>query len=723
MIGSTLITQIHFSDVASYRNRTTLNTDKKVNIIYGLNGTGKSTFSNYFYTPDEAKYKDCSHTGDDCKVLVYNQKFIQDHFYSKDSINGIFSLSKENKDAKERVEQLGKEIDQQNEISKGYQADIDKENEALKKATDTAEKKVWEIKTNYSGGDRVLKFCLDRLMGDKKVLFNHLVSIPLPAVKPIKTIEQLKEEVAAIDGDKAITYTVLPKISLSELLPDELELLREIVIGNEDSPIAKLINQLKNSDWVSDGLKFLDDIEDETCPFCQSKTITPELITQIKGYFDETYEESKQNIGKILTKYQKIAESLTELDTYKESPFSSDFLVEMTETYALITGTLKSNLQKIEQKKQTPSLQIELDEFADQIEKFNKCVDAVNVNIGIHNKKVNNSADEKTKIKNQFWQIVRWEYDQTIKTYQVSKTECSDKTTKLTEAKKVVDVEIAALEVERTEKQKETINIEESIENINKGLIDIGITDFHIEKFEEDLYRLVRTGTDGPIFLSLSEGEKMIISFLYFRELFKGKQTADEAHVKKIAVIDDPVSSLSHIFVYNIGQIIKNDFFNADGVAQVFVLTHSLYFFYELVDSNHKRRKETQSLYRLSKNTKGTTIETMKYEEVQNDYQSYWSVINDKDQPAALIANCMRNVVEYFFNFVQKSDLSNVMQKQELQEVKYQAFIRYINRESHSLGQNIIDFKEFDYGAFRDGLRLLFEITGYPEHYQKMSKI
>ncbi|MCV5649002.1 hypothetical protein OFN55_40390, partial [Escherichia coli] len=81
------------------------------------------------------------------------------------------------------------------------------------------------------------------------------------------------------------------------------------------------------------------------------------------------------------------------------------------------------------------------------------------------------SADEKTKIKNQFWQIVRWEYDQTIKNYDASKTECSDKTTKLTEAKKVVDVEITALEVERTEKQKETINIEESIENINKGLV------------------------------------------------------------------------------------------------------------------------------------------------------------------------------------------------------------------------------------------------------------
>ncbi|MCR9937926.1 AAA family ATPase [Vibrio antiquarius] len=137
-----MITQINLGDVASYRNTTTLNTDKKVNIIYGLNGTGKSTFSNYFYVPDDPKYKDCSDTNDGCKVLFYNQKFIRENFYSKDSINGIFSLSKENKEAKEKVELLGKEIDQLSEKRKGYQVDIDKEIGALKKAKDTAEKKV-----------------------------------------------------------------------------------------------------------------------------------------------------------------------------------------------------------------------------------------------------------------------------------------------------------------------------------------------------------------------------------------------------------------------------------------------------------------------------------------------------------------------------------------------------------------------------------------------------
>ncbi|MGC7893930.1 AAA family ATPase [Vibrio anguillarum] len=167
----------------------------------------------------------------------------------------------------------------------------------------------------------------------------------------------------------------------------------------------------------------------------------------------------------------------------------------------------------------------------------------------------------------------------------------------------------------------------------------------------------------------------------------------------------------------------KNDFFNSTSVEQVFVLTHSLYFFYELTDANHKRRKETQNLFRLSKNTAGSSISNMNYEEVQNDYQSYWSVINDDKQPPALIANCMRNIIEYFFNFVQKEDLSNVIQRPELKELRFQAFVRYINRESHSLGQNIFDFKEFDYSDFKEGLRLVFDVTGYDSHYNKMAKI
>jgi wobble nucleotide-excising tRNase len=214
----------------------------------------------------------------------------------------------------------------------------------------------------------------------------------------------------------------------------------------------------------------------------------------------------------------------------------------------------------------------------------------------------------------------------------------------------------------------------------------------------------------------------MIICFLYFRELCKGKMNATEVVNKKIVVIDDPISSLSHIYIFNIGQMIKNDFFNSKNYEQVFVLTHSLYFFYELTERKHKQRKENQKLFRMIKNSDGSQIHEMRYSEIQNDYHSYWHVIKDERQPPALIANCMRNIIEYFFNFVEKKDLYKVFRKAELQQNKYQAFIRYIDRESHSDWQNIFDFKEFNYNDFKDALGLVFKECGYAEHYEEMMK-
>ena len=141
-----------------------------------------------------------------------------------------------------------------------------------------------------------------------------------------------------------------------------------------------------------------------------------------------------------------------------------------------------------------------------------------------------------------------------------------------------------------------------------------------------------------------------------------------------------------------------------------------------MTDTNKERRKEQQKLFRIRKNLTGSEILEMSYEEIQNDYHSYWFVIKDDKQPAALIANCMRNIIEYFFNFVEKRDLNNVFQKQEMQDNRFQAFNRYVNRESHSLGQNIFDIKEFNYRDFKDAFAELFKVTGYENHYKKMIK-
>lgn len=718
-----MITNISLSNVASYRSVTELNTDKKVNIIYGLNGTGKSTFSNYFYNNEDPIYGECSHFGEYDSILVYNQKFIQDNFYAKDTLKGIFSLSKENKEAKNKVDEIVIDLENISKKILQIQEDIDKENSQIKDAKEKVQIKIWEIKTNYTGGDRVLDFCLKGKIGSKELLFQYLCSIPLIAQKPSKTIADIKMEANAITGDRAIKYSLFSKLSIMDLTAKQSGILNEIIIGSKDSPVSKLIGKLENSDWVSDGLEYLKNIDDDSCPFCQSNTITEQLVEQINAYFDESYKASVAEIELVSNDYIAIIDSMPNFDIYKESTFSYGYLAELSESYSQIASDLSFNLDLINQKVANPSIKITLKDISVKVKEFNLTIDSINDDIVLHNNKIDNSEIELEKIKIEFWSILRYEYDQSISLF-MSMKNTADATIFSKKEEKIKEVELRNKKNEEREKyQKSTVNIDDAISNINQGLEEIGITEFYIEKYEEDLYRIVRTSSNSKIFSSLSEGEKMIISFLYFRELFRGRQNSTDGKLKKIAVIDDPVSSLSHIFVYNIGRLLKTDFFSSQHIEQVFVLTHSLYFFYELTDINKERRNLNQNLFRLSKNQNGTSINIMKYEEIQNDYQSYWSIVNDEEQPPVLIANCMRNIIEYFFNFVQKADLSNVSQKSELQGIRFQSFLRYINRESHSLGQNIFDFKEFDYRDFKEGLRLLFEHTGYSAHYIKMSKI
>jgi len=718
-----MITEIILDNVASYKSQATLRTDKKVNVIYGLNGSGKSTLSNYLYDPKNFRYNKCSHTNTDESILVYNQKFIQDNFYEAGNLKGIFSLSKENKEAKEKIDLASKELEKIKLEKEEKSKIITDEKDKIDEARIAAQKTVFQIKRDYTGGDRVLEYCLDRLKKSGAVLYDHISAIPLPKNKPIKTIDDLKDEANSISGDSAVKQTLLSKIEVERLSIDSVDALNTIIIGSEDSPVSGLIGKLNNSDWVSTGLQYLELTESDKCPFCQSDTMTVELVEQIRNYFDETYQNSIEQIKQTQTEYTELVSKIPSLDDYKKTNYGRDYLAKLTEYYSKIEIIIHQNKALIIDKISTPSLQVVLHDVSPYIQDFNTVVGSINLLISENNEKIDNSDRELTRVKKEFWNILRYEYDQTISNLDIL-NEASNKV--IDDAYKVEKRKIKEgirKEAEIVEHQKSTVNIGEAIENIKQGLIDIGITDFSIEQYGEDLYKVVRPGISTDVFSSLSEGEKMIISFLYFRELFRGKQTATEVQQRKIAVIDDPVSSLSHIFVYNIGQLIKNDFFNSDKVEQIFVLTHSLYFFYELTDANHKRRKEKQNLFRLSKNSLGTSIDNMKYDEIQNDYHSYWSVINDDKQPPVLIANCMRNIIEYFFNFVQKADLSNVVQKPELKGVRFQSFIRYVNRESHSLGQNIFDFKEFDYNDFKEGLRLVFETTGYPEHYKKMSTL
>jgi wobble nucleotide-excising tRNase len=719
-----MLTKIVIEGPASFKNKATIETDKRINLIYGLNGTGKSTICKLLRSPHNPDYASCHlHGQEDAKIFVFNDDFIQENFYESEKIKGIFSLSKENKEAELKIAEVTKKRNETIAAKQKLDESTQRQSEQLAKEVDKVTDKIFNIKRDHSGGDRILEFCLDGVMGKKEKLLDRLLQVTKPIEQPTDTIKKLQEEARLLEkGAQGDGESHVPRVQLDLGTYEEDGILLKAVVGTHNSNFSDFISELRISDWVKRGFDLLDVTKEKplACPFCQEKTIDDSVIDELSAYFDKTFGEQAAKLEQIERGYGQEIERLQPLTEYRVSIFYDSRIEAL---HQRLTSEMNSNLALIREKVGNPSIAITLKRTLDVVADLNAIIDQVNDAITLHNKKISNLSEAKKDIYRRFWRLMRWDYDQSVTFH----TDLASQVRKLNEDKKISLDALNNILVEQessiAEAQQKTVNIDEAIKRINSELLGIGIVDFKIKKYNDHLYQLERGGGAASPFKSLSEGEKMMIALLYFCELCEGREAPDEVHRSRVAVFDDPISSMSHIYVFNVGRLLRSRFFNANLVTQIFVFTHSLYFFYELTDTNMDRRKAEQSLFRVTKNVEGSAISVMSYEEIQNDYQSYWQVINDTKQHPAVIANCMRNVVEYFFAFVEKKDFNNVFQKPELQENKFQAFNRYMNRESHSLGQNVFDMKEFDYQIFKDGLRLIFEASGYPEHYKQMAKI
>lgn len=98
---------------------------------------------------------------------------------------------------------------------------------------------------------------------------------------------------------------------------------------------------------------------------------------------------------------------------------------------------------------------------------------------------------------------------------------------------------------------------------------------------------------DDNIFRSLSEGEKTLIAFLYFLEKCRGKDRRDDIDTRdKLIVIDDPISSLSNNYIFEIASLIQHNIIKTKLAKKIIILTHNLFFFQEMILSSGVRASE-----------------------------------------------------------------------------------------------------------------------------------
>ena len=701
---------ISLHNVASYKEKTELNTDKKINLIYGLNGTGKTVLSNYLYEKnkksdqknmDQNDFQDCSDTFDkNAKILVYNEQFIEDNFYTKDKIQGIFTLSSENKQALENINTAEVELQKLNKEKEDLEGRINSVQGQFDNKKEDILKQIWKIKKDYTGGDRLLDYCLDGLK-KKQNLFEHLSKIQKPKNKPQETIDELKQTLREIK--KGIEIQPIRKLIIDSDSVEKNSIFTEAIVGSKSSVVSQLIEKLNNSDWVKQGLEYLPkDIQKSIeCPFCQQKTITKELAQNIKNYFDRSYQDKINQISELQKQYNQAIDNVKDFHSKnKENKFIKETPDRFENLISQLQQVLDQNLEKIKKKVNNPNQPIYLKQSTDQLNALNQFICEINKKIDDYNQIIKKSKNEKEKI-----------------SFKNNKKQLEEKQNinqrKIDEQEKIIQ-----------ENQKNTVNMETAVSNINNNLQDIGIQDFQVKKNPNDNYYFLDRKSDAKSnFKSFSEGEKTIISFLYFLELCQGKINPNEMSGPKVIVIDDPISSLSHIYIFNVAQFIKNRFFkdSQSNYQRIFILTHSLYFFHELIKWDSKKEKSHIKLFRISKE-QASRIVCMTEEEIKNDYESYWQFLKDyqnNKQNSSMLPNIMRNILEHFFGFIDKASFKEALSRMDSNN-KYSAFIRYMNRESHSDRENISDTKEIDQSIFFTAFKEVFQKSGHKKHYEKM---
>lgn len=725
-----MINTITLKGVASYSptSPVVIQTDnKKINLFYGLNGSGKSTIGKFLHSPELPEYRNCSIQPSELieDVLVYNQEFIRSNFYEIPDFQGVFTLSEENKEAEQAIEEATEKtalLHQSIEVSKTKinrkQNDIENEETSLKES-------VWKAKTKYENG--ALDFCLEGLRRNKIGFLNKVRS---SSGSVTSTIESLQKEARELTGQDGSLRPSVPKISLDVSSFENAPILTQIIVGSKDSYLSDLVEKLGNSDWVKSGLEYMK--PDNPCPFCQQE-LSSSITEAINQLFDETYSQKVSQIEGLSSSYRALVEDIKSKLSAQVYAFEDDVVTYgFVDKRELLLEKLSANLSQIDLKISNPSTAVTLTDTSTLVADVNTAIAEIQRDIDLFNDRIKNKKSHLNRIASEFWVILNEQFSALIAASDEKVNDLQAEIKKLSDEIELFRGQKIAQRNIITENQKKITNIDSSINNINQQLVELGIHSFKIVKAANDQqrYKIARpTGESIDVYNTLSEGEKTLISFLYFLECASGSTNESSPVLlnNRIVVIDDPISSLSHNYVYDIAALIHHKVFS-ENFKQVILLTHNLFFFHELLMLKNSSNKcpAGYKLYRVAK-SQFSLVYDLKRDELQNDYQMYWQVVKDSTSNpsyAHMLPNAMRNILEHYFNFVHKKEsLKQILEQLGQTESDFKPLFRYINRESHSDSINLVDFERINAERYIEKFKQIFVETGFEEHYNSMMGI
>ena len=590
--------------------------DGRINIFYGRNYSGKSTYSKIFQSIElkqlPEKYENIdfevklanhriiksneigSELPIDCKV--FNQRFIDDNIYlhNDNKLNSFqISIGSDTNETLKKIEDIRlNELKPRNEKLSQIELDITEKQQKTKISKDSLDSKLRTTASkikNLKNPSVVVgnKYDIRDIKEEFEKYSAHFPILPLQddekAVAELeKNVEQAKirilekninkpQKIDLVSFDKNFNFTLF--------LENTKKLLSKVV------SVSNILDEYKDSpdkiNWIKHGVDIHGN-NPEKCVFC-GNSIDSDLIKNLKLAFSDELRSLENQLvlqnNRIKSEIQKLdaIPNINKEDYFKDSV--SDIqninkdIENNTDNRKRVLEILES---KISEKQRDIFSKIEINDL--------NWIDFSEIQVEINSlyddtiKQIEQFEDRKTKSLD----FLRRYY--IVKEFPVPEfTKLSQEVDQLQEDMEKINLEQKILNEEKEKFEKDISELEGSLKSESEAVKRINMilqnslahSEMSLKSVddEEGIYFEVSRNEERAY--NLSEGEKSLIAFAYYITRLESLSTEEKS--KTILFIDDPVSSLDEnniFYIYNlIFCLLKKKEF-----LQYFLSTHNLDF-------------------------------------------------------------------------------------------------------------------------------------------------
>jgi wobble nucleotide-excising tRNase len=633
----------------------TLSIEKKINYLYGKNGTGKSTIANEVERQFSEAYD--VHVFRDFDGVAENSRL--------DAI----ALGTENAEIQAEIDlidgqitEVRKEVE---ELGDGTTSLLSRYKDAEKSYTSLTS----EIDKFLADSARNIKRRSDPQVADTGYNKNSfLADISSASIRTEVQIQELESTLRA-DRKQSVNDLRLPIIAFAELLKDVNEILGLTVIPQV--PIPELENNAEKQQFAREGVRIHG--KGDSCAFCGGE-VSPARWASLASYFNETVRNIEGRIDQCIREINNRVEQVRNIAEVDRALFYDKFSSEIVSLNTRIKLTkneqltfLKELSSSLVKKKgllfiSENELDIKLpSDFAEVIAIYGAIANDHN-ELSLNLEQVQAAAKDNLRKHLVAECVKQFDYDEKQGALKILKTAFEQSSEEL-EGRKG---EIAVLEEKRRSLFAETKDEKRVAERINVLLRSNGISSFSLELVIDDSehqkgqYRV--KGHNGLLrsVTKLSKGEKNIIAFLYFMLRLEDLNNRRP----RVIILDDPMTSNDDTMQYLMIDQVRRFTKEVDQRNDRFLLfTHNFHFFINV--RNNKAgayasySKHGNFLLRSDGNISSIVPITSSKMDVSSSYEELWRDLREMyrlDQPRMMLGTC-RRICDTYSKFNRITDI------------------------------------------------------------------